>query len=129
MTFACQDYNKKLSTYYTLKRHYKAIYSKEVERQDGLRKSPSVTCGQCSSTFKVRDFNAHLESKHQIVLDYEEKAFGDLDEFNKWKKSVEKEQTSYFVKKRGSKKLSDGNTRAYFGCNRGGIYKGPLVDF
>lgn len=79
-------------------------------------------CPICSKRGNKRDIINHFKSDHGISLNVTYKLFQDLNDFYEWKKKVEEETVSSFVKVRQSQVLKDGSRVLYFHCHRDGIF-------
>ncbi|XP_026810264.1 uncharacterized protein LOC113551897 [Rhopalosiphum maidis] len=97
-----------------------------------LRPAQQVVTGKtkcnepgCLLTFKyIRDFRQHLNEKHQIKFDVEDKRFDNYADFLNWKVKYESETRSCFYHR---KNLSRSGRRVeYWYCNRSGSYQSAL---
>ncbi|KAE9543633.1 hypothetical protein AGLY_002433 [Aphis glycines] len=79
----------------------------------------------CSMTFKyIRDFRKHLNEKHQLQFDVEDRTFDKYTDFLNWKVKYESETHSYFYHR---KNLTCSRHRVeYWYCNRSGSYQSSL---
>lgn len=78
-------------------------------------------CPLCREEFERKNGNKHFESKHNLILEKERLEFNNYDEFCEWKKSIEKETSSYFAKQ--TTQTSNGTSHHFFICHRSGTYR------
>ncbi|XP_050065717.1 uncharacterized protein LOC126554715, partial [Aphis gossypii] len=65
----------------------------------------------------------HLTYCHGLEIEYEEKHFGDISEFEKWKQDLEQHTSSMYTLDRATSQLRDGNLRNYYYCHRSYNYR------
>ncbi|XP_025410571.1 uncharacterized protein LOC112683653 isoform X1 [Sipha flava] len=76
----------------------------------------------CLLTFKyIRDFRQHLNEKHCMQFDVEDKKFNRYSEFICWKENYETETRSCFYHRKTETR--SGRRVEYWYCNRSGIYQ------
>ncbi|XP_025203003.1 uncharacterized protein LOC112600070 [Melanaphis sacchari] len=79
----------------------------------------------CLLTFKyIRDFRQHLNEKHQIQFEVEEKKFNSYADFLNWKVKYETETRSCFYHRKNLTR--SGRRVEYWYCNRSGSYNSTL---
>ncbi|CAI6367795.1 unnamed protein product [Macrosiphum euphorbiae] len=79
----------------------------------------------CLLTFKyIRDFRQHLNEKHQIQFDVEDKKFDTYSDFLNWKVNYESETCSCFYHRKNLTR--SGRRVEYWYCNRSGSYQSAL---
>lgn len=79
----------------------------------------------CLMTFKyIRDFRQHLNEKHQIQFDVEDKIFNKYADFLNWKIKYELETQSCFYHRKNLTR--SGRRVEYWYCNRSGSYQSSL---
>ncbi|KAE9536479.1 hypothetical protein AGLY_007268 [Aphis glycines] len=79
----------------------------------------------CLMTFKyIRDFRQHLNEKHQIQFDVEDKMFNKYADFLNWKVKYESETRSCFYHRKNLTR--SGRRVEYWYCNRSGSYQSSL---
>lgn len=115
--FACDHCDKK----FALKRHltfhlkdHGIFTQKEIKDK---RKCP--LCDYINSYKK--ELYIHFAQTHDIEIKVEELQFEKIDNFNDWKKSIENDTKSKFVKECGTKSTKT-NKESKFICHRSGCY-------
>ncbi|XP_022194159.2 uncharacterized protein LOC111051886 [Nilaparvata lugens] len=120
----CELCEKTFATAFTLRRHCIRKHASVFPRRQLPRFS--YKCGICSKDIGSSSFPRfvyHLNENHDITVEREELEFNCQEDFEIWRKSVEKR--SYFVKYRQNYIMDSSNAvKSYFRCNRSGIYKG-----
>lgn len=97
-----------------------------------LRPEPQAVPGKtkcnepgCLMTFKyIKDLRQHLNEKHQIQFDVEEKKFNTYSDFLKWKVNYESGTRSCFYHRKNLTR--SGRRVEYWYCNRSGSYQSSI---
>ncbi|XP_050061416.1 uncharacterized protein LOC126551591 [Aphis gossypii] len=103
----------------------KSCYNRHIKNCKLRPKQQFITgntkCNEpgCLMTFKyIRDFLQHLNEKHQIQFDVEDKTFDTYADFLNWKVKYESETCSYFYHRKNER--SRRRRVEYWYCNRSG---------
>ncbi|XP_022192903.2 uncharacterized protein LOC111050844 [Nilaparvata lugens] len=118
----CKLCAKKFGSASSLKRHFIQKHPSSVSP----RQLPShlYKCGICNmGNSSLQKLENHLKENHDISIESEKFEFNGHEDFEIWKRSVEKK--CFFVKYRPKSIKEGSNTiRSYMRCNRCGIFKG-----
>lgn len=75
----------------------------------------------CNEMFRTRkDYEEHLVTDHNCLLDVKNYTFGDAAHFDQWKQQMEESTTSQFILKRGCNRYKNGLLLRSYRCSRSG---------
>ncbi|XP_071040759.1 uncharacterized protein [Parasteatoda tepidariorum] len=79
-------------------------------------------CPLCDKKSSKTIILQHLQSDHELSLDIETLNFSTFDDFQNWKKSIEKDSMSAYLVQRGVFRKRDGTEKHSFYCHRSGHF-------
>uniref|UniRef100_A0A1B6DZ53 C2H2-type domain-containing protein n=1 Tax=Clastoptera arizonana TaxID=38151 RepID=A0A1B6DZ53_9HEMI len=112
--FHCNQCNNSYTKKFNLNKHMDKVHNINL-----IKRPPSKVCPLCDAVFQtIPILEKHLVENHNIQLKEEYLYFDSFEEFNNWKKDIEKEDLAFFPMKNSI------NNRTYYACHRSGISKG-----
>ncbi|XP_014274118.1 zinc finger protein 671-like [Halyomorpha halys] len=119
--FECNVCGKTFTTNYNLKRHIKTVHGTPYSCEP--KRISIYKCGLCDGSFEtLSNFNEHIVSGHNITINNSTLQFDNQDEFLKWKKTVEEEETASYVQRHAAYSTKQYRVTDYC-CNRSGNYR------
>ena len=128
--FTCESCSKRFSSKACLrihsKRKHRQINSSSVCYQKKKNKCSIVSCSfSCRDTAQLI---AHLCEKHGQHLEFEEKTFSNINEFDDWRNQVEEDTPCRFTVRRLKSVACE---RTYYSCARSGykrVFSGTVLE-
>ncbi len=81
-----------------------------------------IKCTQCDVCFREKkELNKHYEAEHHIQLEYEKFNFESVEEFEKWKKWLQRDTVCQFSRKHTNRTATKEVTT--YICHRSGMYR------
>lgn len=113
--FTCTTCHKNFTHLRNFKAHVKTHQPTSTSEHHKLK------CPLCKYDCVKAEFFHHLESVHDLPISTETLNFSSSEEFILWKTNLEKQTSSSFIKKHGTKKNTNFSRTIYW-CHRSGIY-------
>lgn len=114
--YKCSFCRRQFNHINNLRFHERKFHSSSVPT-----KKSTHQCPLCSLDVTKKTFSEHFQDVHNIQIETENLEFRSVEEFTRWKESMENESKSKFVKERGSCKNKYFNEH-YYVCHRSGYY-------
>lgn len=116
----CVKCDKEYSTSSNLFKHMR--YKHAAEGDEIFTGRNNVVCPVCGNCFNSKSkLETHFLTGHNIRLVFESREFTCMEEFQNWKKEVEEENSSVYVRKCGIASVK-GKKVSYYYCHKSGIY-------
>eukprot|EP00794_Sanderia_malayensis_P006481 gene6481-7221_t len=119
----CEYCKGNFSSAHMLRKHKKRKHPNELSEETNQKnlQSLSIKCSECKefSCATRLELIDHFNTVHERGLQKEDREFKNIEEFEIWKKTMEKEGAAWFVRCRGTRTARDFETTWYI-CNREG---------
>ncbi|XP_031354776.1 uncharacterized protein LOC116179198 isoform X4 [Photinus pyralis] len=124
MPVKCEQCNKMFSNLYNMNRHIRKVHKMKPASDNTSVWKCKCLEDDCNKSFPRNNaLITHLTEEHNKTFDYTEISLKDMDEFQSWKSSIEKETKCSYIFK--SKINSAVGFTMYYNCNRSFAGKGP----
>jgi hypothetical protein len=120
VSFSCPHCDSKYQKSDSLRKHLRRNHNTTAAEPTNKCNEPNCD----KAFFKIDDLRKHLQQDHNINLAFEQLIFNTMEEFDVWKKSVEQESNSRFVKTTGNKVWSQNSiVCTTYECHRSGFMR------
>lgn len=116
----CVKCDKEYSTSSNLFKHMRCKHATDDDEVFTGRNN--VTCPVCGNCFNSKSkLEIHFFTGHNIQLLFERREFTCIEDFLNWKKEVEEQNSSTYVRKCGAASVK-GKKVSYYYCHKSGTY-------